>query len=167
MARCIQILKACQSVDSVLDYAFNLTDEFANVWGPDLPFAAAVAVRPTGKTRKTTGFEYSSSGGQSNGTVEPAWPIVNAGTVADGSIATWTAQVLSNTSLEHRIDTCVWSAPAGITVTDEIVTETPGLQEVRLTVSGGTAGTTYTISGLITTTDGLEFEVRLQIEIVE
>jgi hypothetical protein len=164
MAECIQTLEVCQTAREKQDYAFNLTPDFAIVWQADRPAPAVVrAIAESGKPG--TGLEYASSGGQTNGKKEPSWPTeLAAEPIADGS-AMWTAQALSFASLKHRIASVAWDVVAGITLSDQVETDLPGLQEVRITVSGGTAGTTYTCPGLITTVGGKKFEVRLLVTI--
>jgi len=50
----------------------------------------------------------------------------------------------------ETLSTAVWTVPAGLTN----VAEALGDSAATVWVSGGTAGTTYTVSCLITTTDG-------------
>lgn len=164
MTECIQALEECQTVREKLDYAFNLTPNFAWRWMPDEP--APAAVRPIAETGKPgTGLEYASDGGQTNGKKEPNWPATIGGTVADGSTI-WTAQAISNASLRHRIGSVEWLPVDGITLSDQVETDLPGLQEVRITVFSTTPGT-YTCIGIVTTQGGKKFEVRLVMTIHE
>lgn len=159
MAKCIAELKVCQGDDERQAYAFNITREFARAWRADFPYASTVRVRPPGDETAGTGFEYSSSGGQSAGN-EPAWPTELAGTVVDGSI-TWTAAAYSFAGLEDRIDTVTWFPATGITLDGQIDTDTAGLQQALVYASGGVAGKTYTSYALIETQAGETYEVRL------
>ncbi len=159
MAKCIAELKVCQGDDERLGYAFNITREFSNLWQPDYPYATTLRVRPFGDETAGTGFEYSSSGGQTAGT-EPAWPTTLGDTVTDGSI-TWTTVAMSYNGLEDRIDTVTWFPAAGITLDGQVDIDQPGLQQVLIYASGGVSGKTYTNYALIETQAGEVYEVRL------
>jgi hypothetical protein len=159
MAKCIAVLKVCKTARERQDYAFDLTHEFAKHWEKDHPYVSAARLRPD--LNDATGLEYSSSGGQS-GAELPIWPAT--GTVDDGSIV-WTPQAFSFASLKHRIASVAWDTIAGITLSDQVETDLPGLQEARITVSGGTARKKYVCPGIVTTVNGLEFEIRLEITI--
>lgn len=164
MARCLPLLKACQGADARLDYAFNLTHEFANKWAPNFPFDADVAIRPSLEI-KGTGFEYVSSGGVSSGLEEPIWPEVSGGTVTDGSI-TWTARAISNESLKQRISgSASWTADTGLTLDSQEEIDSPARQEVRIWVSGGLSGQTYRNFFEVTTDLGAIYEGELRITI--
>jgi hypothetical protein len=159
LAKCIATLKACQGSGERQNYAFNLTREFSRLWEPDVPYSIGIKVRPN----IGTGFEYTSSGGVSNGIAEPAWPAT--GTVEDGSI-TWTAGDVSNDGLRHRIDTVQWSAPSDIEIGSQLDTDEPGLQEALIWVGpGGMSGVTYDIDGEITTDTGAVYQVRIELKI--
>jgi hypothetical protein len=158
--KCLQVLKVCKTAGERQDYAFDLTAEFSKLWEADHPYAAAAVVRPS----VGTGLEYVSSGGQSNGEIEPEWPTPAGETVEDGSI-TWTAQALSALGLKHHIVDCTWTAPDGITASDQVETDDPGLQEIRIWVSGGTVGESYVITALVETNLGALFECRLIVSI--
>lgn len=139
-------LKVFQTANERQPYAFDLTDDFANLWEAGRNFAAAATIRPL--KDQSTGLEYVSSGGVS-GKREPRWPNQVGGTATDGTI-TWTAQALSTDSLKWRISTIVWTADAGITASDQVDTDAASLQEARIYASGGESGTTYMIRGLVT-----------------
>jgi hypothetical protein len=162
VSKCIATLKACQGAGERQDYAFNLTREFANLWEADAPYASSDKVRPN--SLPGTGFEYSSSGGVSNGAAEPAWPAT--GTVVDGSI-TWTTGAITNDSLRHRIVSVEWSSDSDVPTSDQVETDDPALQEVRIWVGpGGTVGETYLIEGEITTDQDAIYTVRIELTIV-
>lgn len=118
----------------------ELVDALARKWLANQPYAAGVRVRPA--ARPGTGFEYESSGGQSNGKKEPAWPTVLGQSVLDGSI-TWTCVALSHASLIWRIAGVTYEAPIGITNHAQPYLDEPGAQQIPIEVSGGTAGETY------------------------
>lgn len=120
----------------------------ARVWAPGVAYESEVCVRPS----SPTGFEYSSSGGQS-GATEPRWPKLAGGTVTDGSI-TWTAQAISNDSLIATIAVSAWSAETGVTITDETLTNTNGVQITSMQVSAGAIGQQYEVSNVVTMSDG-------------
>lgn len=160
MSQCIATLKACQGADELHDYAFDITDEFSRIWRPNSDEPLGSIVRPG-----TTGLEYISAGGVTNGELEPDWPLENGGTVDDGSVL-WTGQSVSYSGLIHRIGSVAWTAPAGITLSDPQEIDRPAQQEARISVTGGVAGRKYRIVGLITTLAGDEiFEVRLEMTI--
>lgn len=162
MAKCLQKLKSCKTVAERQDFSFNLTDEFARHWEANRPFNDGTAIRPA--TLPGTGFEYASSGGVTNGEAEPTWPTVEGGEVADGSIAGWVAQTMSNDGLRHRITDVTWTPPAGITVSDQAEIDEPALQEIRVWVNpGGTIGDKVTIVATIETDQGAIFECHLEL----
>lgn len=162
MTECIAKIKACQGDQAKLDYAFDLTERFAIPRQPNHPYAESACVRPT---EGETGRQYRSSGGVTNGDdFEPQWPAENGGEVVDGSL-TWTAEDITFDSLRYRIDSVTWTAPDGITLSDETIIDQPALQEARVTVAGGTAGQKYRIVGVVTTTTGLEYEVRIELKV--
>lgn len=163
MPKCLQILKVCQAEDERQIYAFDLTDEFASLWSPNRPYTVGTVVRP--RDNPGTGLEYVSSGGVSNGELEPEWPIVVGDAVDDGSL-TWTAQLMTFSGLNHRIVSAAWTAPSDITADDQVETDHPAMQEARIEISGGTLGQRYTVIGLVTTDQGSIFELRLQDTIV-
>lgn len=109
---------------------------------PNQPYALGVRARPN--DRPATGFEYESSGGQSDGKAEPRWPMVLGATVLDGSI-TWTCVALSNASLIWRINGVTYTVPTGITLHEQTFVDEPGAQQIPIEVSGGAAGQTYDI----------------------
>lgn len=162
MTECIATLRECQGALAKLDYAFDLTERFSIAREPNHPYPNGAHVRPiTGGT----GWQYQSSGGVTNGDdFEPDWPTEEGGAVSDGSL-TWTAEDITYDSLRYRIDEVVWTAPDGITLSDESVIDQPALQEARVTVAGGTAGEKYRIVGVVTTTTGLEYEVRIELRV--
>lgn len=162
MTECIATLKACQGSEARLDYALDLTERFSIPRLPNFPFAAGARVRPV---EGGTGWQYQSSGGVTNGDdFEPQWPTEDGGTIADGSLI-WTAEDITFDSLRYRIDSVTWTAPDGITLSDESIIDQPAMQEVRVTVEGGTAGQKYRIVGVVTTTTGLEYEVRIELRV--
>jgi len=159
MANCVITLKACQSPDELYDYAFNLTDQFSNAWQTNYPFALGAILRPG-----IYGVEYISSGGVSNGEVEPEWPDDAGETIEDGSV-TWTAQAVSAAGLNEQIDTVDWSAPADLTISDPTEIRQVALQEARIWVTGGVVGSKYRVTGLLTTTIGTVYELRVELTI--
>jgi hypothetical protein len=163
MANCYALKKDCKRAGERLDWGFNWTHELSRRWEPYLPYAAAVAIRPS-QPDAQTGLQYSSSGGQS-GSQEPAWPDEVGDTVLDGTI-TWTAEALSTASLNDQISASVWDAEAlEITVDDEDQSVTAGLQETSAYVAGGTARRTYDIVNTVTTLAGKIFEGVLRLRI--
>lgn len=161
MARCVETLKACQQAEERKPYGFNWTALLARRWSADTPFATGVKVRPT----EATGFQYSSSGGQS-GPEEPSWPTVIGGTVTEGSI-TWTCEALAADSLADQIDDDSWLVPPGIVIDPDAPTVSAGLQRTSAAASGGTPGNTYVIDNEVLTVAGLEYVARLELKIAE
>lgn len=158
MAKCLEILKRCQSVEARLDYGFDWTRELSRRWQRDQPYEAGVVVRPE---VVVTGFEYLSSGGQS-GEEEPNWPRVLGATVVDGSI-TWTTQAISYDSLADQIQSDTWfdSVPAGLDVVPGSPTTFPGLQMTRVILSGGEVGQVYVIENEMLTSQEYEYIARI------
>lgn len=155
-------LEVWQGAGERQEYAFDLTDDLARQWSAGRPHGATIAVRP--RARPVTGLEYVSSGGISAGK-EPLWPLAAGGTAADGTL-TWTAQAMSFDSYRARIDDADWTTPSDFTASDQVETDSEGLQEVRITVSGGVAGQSYDVVGLVTDTLGLIHECRLKVHVV-
>ena len=117
-----------------------------------------MVVRPAGDA---TGFEYISSGGQT-AAEEPGWSRAFGGSAVDGSIV-WTAQAVSLNSLIDGIDTDSWSDsdPTGLTIEPQTPVDTAGLQLTSVIISGGVAGTVYTIENEVVTDLGYEYVARL------
>lgn len=171
MADCLILLERCQRAVENRDYAFNWTLFFARRWQPDMRFPVTEAVRPTVLALQN-GCEYLSDGGQTNGLKEPKWAKlveVEGAEYTDGSI-TWIAQELSYASLADRLDVAdvQWSIPddSGISQSDAIVFDEPGLQMTQASFTGGTAGETYDIVVTVTTIGGKVYTgiLRLTIE---
>jgi hypothetical protein len=147
-----RVKSACILAGEALPFGFNWVDEFAERWSPNSAFPSLTAIRPS-SAELQTGFEYSSSGGQS-GPEEPEWPTTLGGTVSDGSI-TWTAQALSNSSLLERIGTVDWPAVSGFTITPDDALDDPGEQLTVAKIGSATASSTRTeIRVVVTTTAG-------------
>jgi hypothetical protein len=165
MAKCLQVLKACQPLEARLDYGFYWTREFTRRWEADRPYDIGIVVRPS-SVAVVTGFEYISSGGQS-GAEEPNWPRTLAGTIVDGSI-TWTAQALSTASLLETVATDTWSAsdPVGLTVEAQLPIDLPGLQRTSVVLSEGSVGVEYAVDNEVITATGKEFVARVLLTVV-
>lgn len=163
MAKCLEIRKACQRSTARLPYGFSWTREFSRKWEADSPFAASVKIRPLGDP---TGFQYSSSGGQS-GSEEPAWPTAIGETLTDGSI-TWTAEAVDGDSLADGIASDTWgpSDPVGLTVDAQAPLVDPGAQLTAAYLSGGTPGEVYEIENTVTSDNGQELVARIVLSVV-
>lgn len=163
MAKCLEIRKACQRSTARLPYGFNWTKELARKWDADSPFTAGLKIRPL---TDSTGFQYSSSGGQS-GPEEPAWPTELGAEVIDGSI-TWTTELVDADSLDDGLASDDWSAsePAGLTVEGQVLQADPGAQLTAAYLSGGEPGVTYEIENTITTDNGQEMVARIVLQVV-
>lgn len=165
MADCYALQEKCQRVGERYDYAFNWTLELSRKRQPNTPYGAGTCVRPA-LAEQGTGLEYESSGGVSDGRANARlrWPRELGGTLVDGSI-TWTAVALSTASLEDQIDTSTWTSPSAITVDDEDITQTAGLQQTAAFVDSqaGEAGQTYEIVNQCVTTNGRRLEGVLRL----
>jgi len=162
---CVTTVEACQASGEKRPYAFNWTLQLARRWTANTPYALNTAVRPSSEALQT-GFEYESSGGQSSGKKEPKWPTTLGGTVTDGSI-TWTAVALSDDSLLEQIASSTWDVSTPLIGSSETTIDTPGQQATGIELSGGVAGTTYTVVNEIVTTAGAEYWARLELTIDE
>lgn len=165
MACKTKIFDDCILSGEALEFSINWTIEFANLWEPNQAYTAAVRVRPATAAGQT-GFEYESSGGQSDGDTEPEWPAVLNDTVVDGSI-TWTARALSNASLRERISSFTVPAVTGFTIVEGTAIDEPGRQITPAQISASAAlNGKRSIRYEVTTTDGNEYVgiIRLKVE---
>jgi hypothetical protein len=145
---CRITVTACKTAGEAKPQGFNYTDFLTNRWESGTIYAAGERIRPL----TATGFQYSSSGGQS-ASEEPSWPTTLGGTVTDGSI-TWTAQAITNDSLRATISSSAWAASSSdITIAGETSVNTGGSQVVTALISGGTAGRRYEITNTVTLSD--------------
>lgn len=165
MACKTRIFDDCILAGEALDFPINWTLEFANLWEADQGFSSASRVRPSTPDGQT-GFEYESSGGQSDGDTEPAWPTTIGETVVDGSI-TWTTRALSNGSLRERIASFTVPAVSGFTITPDSAIDEPGRQITMAQISAAAAiNGKRSIRFEVTTTAGNEYVgiIRLKVE---
>lgn len=160
---CVFTAEECKGTGEKVPYAFNWTLQLARKWSANKPFAADVRIRPSSEGLQT-GFEYESSGGQSNGSFEPRWPTRLGGTVRDGSI-TWTAVALSVDSLLETISTSDWDVPTGLTPSAAATTATAGEQATEIAIAGGTPGEVYEVINEIVTSAGNEYNAVLELTI--
>ena len=160
---CVFTAEECKGAGEKAPFAFNWTVQLARKWTANTPYAAGVKVRPSTEALQT-GFEYSSSGGQSSGAFEPRWPTRLSGTVKDGSV-TWTAVALSVDSLLETIANSDWEVPTGLTGSGEASTATAGLQGTEVVIAEGTPGEVYEVVNEITTSDGNEYQALLSLTI--
>lgn len=130
-------------------------------WSPGVAFADEVCVRPT----VPTGLQYRSAGGFA-GAVEPRWPRTVGGTITDGSII-WTAEAVSDESLNATIATSAWAADdSDITLDDDVLTNTGGVQQATVQVGGGVANGEYEVLNRITLSDGSVEDSILKVKVV-
>lgn len=154
---CRIIQKVCKTAGETKRYGFDFVRDpetgelgfLARGWRPGQIYQANDVVLPS---RRSTGLQYSASGGQS-GFREPAWPTVAGGTVTDGTI-TWTAEAIDNDSVRTTISSSAWSADSALTVSDEQLDNTNGVQRVSALVAGGTEGEVYEVTNTATMADG-------------
>jgi hypothetical protein len=159
---CVYTVEKCQKAGENRPYGFDWTVFLANRWRANTPFAADDRVRPTTEL-KHTGFEYASSGGQSNGKKEPTWPKVLNATVIDGSIR-WTAVAMSTDGLLETIVTSTWTVPAEVTDTSDAVANEAGRQATSVFLASATPGE-YEIVNEIVTSSGAEYQAVITLTI--
>jgi hypothetical protein len=159
---CVYTVEKCQKAGENRPYGFDWTVFLANRWRANTPFAVGDRVRPTTEL-KHTGFEYASSGGQSNGKKEPSWPKVLAGTVLDGSIR-WTAVAMSTDGLLETIVTSTWTVPGAVTDTTDAVASEAGRQATSVFLASATPGE-YEIVNEIVTSSGAEYQAVITLTI--
>ena len=162
MAKCLQEKKYCQHIEAKLDYGFDWTRTFTRKWQPDHPFDSGITIRPLAVT---TGYQYRSTNGGQSGPEEPAWPTVDNAQVQDGSIL-WEAEPYSSSALLDEVDTDTWTAnDTDLIVEPQLPTSDPGLQQTMVILSGGVAGTTYTVENEVFTSGGLEYVARIYLTV--
>jgi hypothetical protein len=159
---CVFTIEECQRAGEIRPYGFDWTVFLANRWRLNAPYAADDRVRPTTE-EKQTGFEYASSGGQSNGKKEPTWPKVLSATVIDGSIR-WTAVALSEDSLLETIVSSTWTVPGSVTASLEATVDTAGQQATSVFLTSATPGA-YEVVNEITTSLGAEYQAVIELTI--
>jgi hypothetical protein len=152
MTVCVLVAEACQSEFAQKPYGFRWTEQFANRWEADFPYALGSRIRPSIR-QKRSGLEFeATTGGQSSGRSEPKWPTTLGESITDGSV-TWQAVALSYDGLAERIDTVDWAvSPSGLTIAPRAYDDLPGLQQTLVDVSDGTVGETYDVTCTVTTT---------------
>jgi hypothetical protein len=159
---CVYTVEKCQASGEKKPYGFDWTVLLANRWRANSPFALDARVRPTTELLHT-GFEYSSSGGQSSGKKEPSWPKTLSGTVIDGSIR-WTAVAMSADGLLEHIVSSVWTVPGAITASGEATVDEAGRQATSVFLTAATPGV-YEIVNEITTDTGAEYQAIIELTI--
>jgi hypothetical protein len=159
---CVYTVEKCQKAGENRPYGFDWTVFLANLWRANSPFAVDDRVRPSTE-QKHTGFEYSSSGGQSSGKREPVWPTTLGGTVVDGSI-TWTAAAMSTDGLLETIVTSTWTVPDEITDTTDAVVNEAGRQATSVFLASATPGE-YEIVNEIVTSSGAEYQAIITLTV--
>lgn len=110
-------------------------------WSPGTWFRAGDTVTPSKGAHNGRRYRAQDSG--VSGSTEPTWP--SSSTVGDGGI-TW-----EHLGLEDAITSVAWDVPAGLTSVSTANTD----WTATVTISGGTAGTTYIVRCRITTDAGL------------
>jgi hypothetical protein len=159
---CVYTVEKCQKAGENRPYGFDWTVFLANRWRANTPFAVDDRVRPTTEL-KHTGFEYASSGGQSNGKKEPSWPKTLSATVLDGSIR-WTAVAMSTDGLLETIVTSTWTVPGAVTDTTDAVVNEAGRQATSVFLASATPGE-YEIVNEIVTSSGAEYQAVITLTI--
>lgn len=116
-----------------------------NRWFAGRLYSLNYVLRPT----HATGYEYKCTTAGYSADAEPAWPTT--GTIADGT-AIWTPQAVSAASLSATISSAPWSAPAGITVTNQVLS---GYKSTALVdTSAASAGVDYDVLNTLNLSDG-------------
>lgn len=145
---CIFVQDVCKTPLERKEWAFDLTDRVARKWKPRAFYTNGLRIRPQ---RGETGLEYEAGGDGQSGTREPRWPLTIGQTIVDGSI-TWTARAISNASLRRTISSVDWDG-AGLTVTQEQISNTGGSQKISAKVSGGAVGDEHLVTAVVTFND--------------
>jgi hypothetical protein len=128
-----------------LDYSVDFERHCARIREPNRDYALNVRVRPA----RPTGLQYVASVAGRSGANEPRWPTTVGGTVVDGSI-TWTAEVVSASSLIRTLSGASWTADTGVTVS----TQTISGSVASCLLSSGKLGQSYLIRCDGTFSDG-------------
>lgn len=163
---CVVTQEVCKRATEIKPWGFNWIVHLARKWTPNTYFGVGVRIRPSTKDLQT-GFEYESSGGTTNGAIEPRFPTELTGpksTVKDGSI-TWTARAQSDASLAEQITTVDWEVDPALTFT-EAAPVISGTEQVTYgQFESGVAGETYDAIVHVDTTLGNKYDGVLKIEI--
>lgn len=141
-----------ESIPLELDFLANL----AEFWTPAAFVAEGKVVRAT----KSTGWAYQALGSGETAFKEPRWAVGLGTDTPDGSL-TW--RTISPIGAGFDGITAVEVAPVdGLAISEVSWMATA----VRLRVAGGSKGSSYQISVLVTTQSGDELEGRLQVCVV-
>lgn len=89
----------------------------------------------------------------------PKWPDKDPNEVLDYSID-WTARLASDT-----ISTSTWIVPTGIVKDSDIIAA--GNKITWIWLSGGTAGTKYTLTNRVTTVGGRTYDQSVDLKVKE
>lgn len=122
-------------------YSFLRGNDF--YWSPNVDVHVNQKFTPS--AAKLNGHRYKVQSGGTAGNYEPQWPTGSGATVVDGTI------VWQEIGVEDSIALSAWTVPAGITK----VSEGNDSVNTQVTLSGGTAGTTYTIDNKVTSVNGV------------
>lgn len=132
----IEEAAVCKTAAEMPIRSLSLTDACARTWEAAQKFNANSVIRPKSKAdggrRGASGYEYKTPADGFSGEQEPKW---TGESIPDGSL-TWARQPLSNDSLARTITEVEWIAPAGITLDQEQLRNTGGIQEIGIRVSG-------------------------------
>jgi hypothetical protein len=151
--------KRIKRAGAVRRYTVVLTRELRSYWIGGRRYSLNDYVR----SPSISGFAYQCTVAGEAGTVEPAWPRVLGGTVADGSI-TWTA-VAPATNAVDTIASVAWSQVSPPDSALTIPAQSNTIEEATAQFSGGTSGSTYRIRCLATTTAGDVYDTQFDLEI--
>jgi hypothetical protein len=169
---CVLVQEVCIRAGERKPWAFDWTLRFANKWRANAPYPATTRIRPS-TLEDQVGYEFESSGGQSDGLLEPRWKkggVLN-GTVdtqfskPDGSIL-WTPRELSYASLIERIDDVEYEVPAGISLDEDDIIDEPGMQATPFVVyNAQETDEQLDIVCRVTTTLGHKYDAILRVTV--
>lgn len=145
---CLIRKSVCQHKSANLDYEADWAVECAYLWEAGRGWALNEVVRTT----DATGYEGRVTTAGQSGAREPKFRGVEADIITDGSVG-WTLQRTSAASLRKTISDSIWSAPAAVVVTNDVVLSGNGNQKTRALIACQTPGT-YEIVNTVTFSDG-------------
>jgi hypothetical protein len=161
---CRTLGKECQAIGARLPLTVDWTDVCANRWASGEVRGQDEVIRPESSNGAQYRIANLADAGQSSAE-EPAWAVNETlGTVyLDGTIL-WTAEAISNASLDRVIVTSSWEVEDGITIDDENFQSTNGEQKTWAYFRGSVAGK-YMLRNRVIFSDGVEDVAEIQLQI--
>jgi hypothetical protein len=134
-----------QHPSEALTYTADFSAHCARRRRPDTDVSLNTIVR----SQRVPGWQYRATTAGHTGGKEPRWPIVELGTVIDGSVE-WTAEQVTQQSLQRTLSTVSWSTTSGLTIGAASTSAT----ESTVLISGGVDGQDYEVLCAATCSDG-------------